>query len=95
MIKRLSALLLAVLIILSFAACGKDKDKDSDDLSAPGSSSVASGTEATGEQANNPLDLTLNNGNIKYVGFQKADPDLTDYDNALIFIFDYIYLILF
>lgn len=67
MIKKISALLLAILIILSFAACGKDKDKEqAETISSQVDAVNLPNTEKTGEEIRfEPAYVVLDDENAK------------------------------
>lgn len=80
-------------IAMSLCACGASPVITNDSGAATVTESNTEKTDGENqgvtEKENNEINFTLDEGNIKFVKFDKADPELTDQENALIFIFDY------
>lgn len=75
---------LAGIMILSLAACGKTP--------AAGGSAEAETAEQASETSDpnvECIDMEYANGGMKFVRVEKADPNLTDADNAYVFVFDF------
>lgn len=91
--KKLIVKMLCSVITVSLCACGAGTATTND-------SGVATVTESSTEtdvngdakvtdEENDVIDFTLDEGNVKFVEFVKADPKLTEEDNALVFVFDF------
>ena len=76
--KKLFVIVHLIAFIFIFTACisGTSNSKDNDTVSA----------EMMGESADL---ISCNDENIKFIGFQKAKPDLTDQEGAYIFVYEY------
>ena len=93
--KKIIALILALVLVLALAACGTGGGT----AEAPSGTDAAETTPAE-ESAEPPaeveydpmvdfIDMTCDDGSITYVRFEKANPGLTDIDDALVFVFDF------
>ena len=91
--KKLFVNVLCFVIAMSLCACGASPVITNDSGAATVTESNTEKTDGENqgvtEKENSEIDFTLDEGNIKFVKFDKADPELTDQENALIFIFDY------
>lgn len=91
--KKLFVNVLCFVIAMSLCACGASPVITNDSGAATVTESNTERTDGENqgvtEKENSEIDFTLDEGNIKFVKFDKADPELTDQENALIFIFDY------
>lgn len=79
--KKVFTYLIVVLMTFLLCACSS-------------SGQSANGGIATSEKQDydpmvETIDFTNEKGSLKYVGFEKANSELTDYDNALLFIFEF------
>ncbi len=77
-----------LVLAISMCACGSAADKGN----TAGQIEENEADEAeTGkaEGLSGQIDFSLDEGNVKFVRFEKADPDLTEEDNAYVFVFDY------
>lgn len=72
--KFLLAFIVSLICILACACGGSTSESDS-----------SSKSDTTVDS----IDLTYDEGNLKYVGFEKAVPELTEEENAYVFIFDF------
>ena len=91
--KKLFINVICFVIAMSLCACGASPVITNDSGAA---TVTESNTEKTDEEnqgvtekENNEINFTLDEGNIKYVKFVKADPELTEQENALILVFEY------
>ncbi len=89
--KKMLVFLLSTLLVVSLCACGAGGANGSGGATAGTSSETAVETGGEDDQilVSDPIDFTLDEGNVKYVGFEKADPNLTDEENALVFVFEF------
>lgn len=78
--KVLLFIILMLTSVFLFTAC---KSGESEIYDSQGSKDE---TKMMGQSAEL---LSCDDGELKYIGFQKADPKLTDEDNAYVFVFEY------
>ena len=81
--KKIFATVLILAMIFAFSACGggSGSSDTQDDGSAEGTNA-----ELMGESTDL---ISCDAGEIKFVGFQKADPKLIDEENAYVFVYEY------
>jgi len=91
--KKLFVNVLCFVIAMSLCACGASPVITNDSGAATVTESNTEKTDGENqgvtEKENSEIDFTLDEGNIKFVKFVKAAPELTDQENALVFIFEY------
>lgn len=90
--KKWIALALIACLAFALAACGGKEPTDDASAADPTAATNESTENTTAEEADpyvDSIDLELDDGIIKYVRFEKANEDLTDTENAYIFVFDY------
>lgn len=91
-LKKLFALLLVLCMVFTLAACGGEAEPTTDGTAeAPVAEETAEAPAE--EEAYDPMvdsiDLSFEEGTMKYVGFTPANEGLTDEDGTMVFIFDY------
>lgn len=86
--KKLLVILLTLAVCFIFFACGS---KDSDDAGKTDNPEVESTEEAKEENDTQvkSIDLTVDKGSIKFIGFEKANPGLVDEENVIVIKFEY------
>lgn len=77
--KRAMALTIAAMLALSLCACGSNS----------GSQAESNAQKQAYDPAVESIDLSLEDGTLRFVRAEKADPGLTDEDNAFVFVFDF------
>lgn len=95
MIKKTAATAITALLALTLCACGSSggtqvasNGNASEEAASTSSSSSETQTAEYDPMVDN-IDLSLDGGSIRYDHFEKADAELTDADNALVFVFDF------
>lgn len=66
-------------MVFAFTACGGGGSSDSSDAGNTDTKLMGESTDL----------ISCDEGEVKYIGFQKADPKLTEEENAYVFVFDY------
>ena len=85
-------IVIAVALLAVIAGVGSQLGKKSDSkVEAPSSAAQSAGDakEQGNYSTSEIIDFTLDYGNVKYVGFEKASKELTDQDNVYLAIFDF------
>lgn len=90
--KKILALLMAVMMCFLLCACSSSGDKDTDkkdDDSAvvDADSNSDESDEEEKEEENKPIDFTVDGGSIKYVGVEKANDGLCDEEDVVVIKF--------
>jgi len=81
MTKKKFTAILALTLVLVFTACGGGGESSSN---SQGSGNTGAAMMGKGADL-----MSVDKAEIKYVGIQKADPQLTEADNDYVFVFDY------
>ena len=89
MIRRTIALAIASLFALTLCACTSEGGQPSADSAASGSSAANSSQAAEYDPMVETIDLTLDGGSIRFDHVEEANAELTDSENALVFVFDF------
>lgn len=89
--KKKILILFTALTAITLCACGSNTTTSTADSQTEnnGTDSVQASEEKTENTQGNFIDYTLDEGNVKYLGFEKADASLIDENNAYVFIFEY------
>ena len=82
--KKILAAVFIIVLVLSMAACGGNSNQGQ-------AGETDQDRTVANEEMVEEIDYSNEKGAVKYIGFEKADPDLTDDDNddALVLIFEY------
>lgn len=94
--KKAVGLAVSALLALSICACGASGGEQSASSAQQTNETATTATQDSNEPqtkeydpAVGSIDLTLEGGSIRYNHFEKANAELTDSDNVLIFVFDF------
>lgn len=90
----ISLLVLAVLVPVAYISIKYIVPIISDKTPSANNADITSPSEGNGNTSSTPtsvnsIDFSLDEGNIKYVKYEVANPQLTDSDNALVFVFEF------
>lgn len=75
MLKRIMGVLVVAMLTLSLCACGSN-----------GNSAASSSKTSEYDPAVDTIDLTLDKGSVRFVRAEKANANLTDSENAYVFV---------
>ncbi len=78
MLKRIMGVLVVAMLTLSLCACGSN-----------GNSAASSSKTSEYDPAVDTIDLTLDKGGVRFVRAEKANANLTDSENAYVFVFEF------
>lgn len=91
MIRNVATIAISAVFALSLCACGGGGGAQPTDqtAAAPEEAAPASEPEELGYSVDSPIDLKLEDGELMFVRVEKANENLTDFDNALVFVYEF------
>ena len=86
MFKKAVGITISALLALSLCACGTSGNQSTAGF---GIAEEATASEELKYYVDQPIDYTLEGGNVRFNHVEKADAQLTSEENALLFVFDF------